>query len=205
MYLEVLTDKGKELLPFFRQLSGYYLVGGTALALQIGHRVSIDFDFFSNKPLEDTLFVKVEKIFAGKKLEISVNNADELTVFIDGIKVSIIYYPFGLLLPLLDFENMSMASAKEIGAMKAYTVGRRGNFKDYVDLYYILSEGVDTIEGIISSAERKYKDVFNTRLFLEQLVYFKDLQGMELKFLKKQVTLKDLDIFFQNEVKKIEL
>lgn len=100
---------------------------------------------------------------------------------------------------------MSMASAKEIAAMKAYTIGRRGSFKDYIDLYYILSEGIDTIDGIILSAERKYKDIFNTRLFLEQLVYFKDLQDMDLKFLKKQVTLKDLDIFFQNEVKKIDL
>ena len=89
--------------------------------------------------------------------------------------------------------------------MKAYAIGRRGSLKDYVDIYFILFQKIDTINGIIDNAEKKYGEAFNARLFLEQLVYFKDVAGSELKFLRQKVTPSDLESFFQTEIKKLKL
>lgn len=97
------------------------------------------------------------------------------------------------------------ADVRDIAAMKAYTIGRRGSFKDYVDLYYIIKEGADELKNIILNAEKKYANAFNTRLFLEQLVYFKDIKDIQLQFLKKKISPTEAEEFFQKEVKKINL
>ena len=94
---------------------------------------------------------------------------------------------------------------KETGASKAYVIGRRGDFKDYVDLYYILSEGHSSLDEIVNLAEVKYQNEFNSRLFLEQLVYLEDIEESQLIFLKRQVTKKELERFFNETVKSIRL
>ena len=71
---------------------------------------------------------------------VSVNNPDELTVFINGVKITFLRYPFSLQNKLIDYNGIKLMNAKEIAATKAYTVGRRGTIKDYVDLYFIISE-----------------------------------------------------------------
>jgi|SRR3989344_359461 len=205
MHQEVLTKKAKELFPLFGQFREFYLAGGTALALELGHRVSVDFDFFSKKQIDSDFLPVLEKYFKGRQVFPIVNNADELTVSIDAVKTTFLFYPFPLLFHLVDFGGMKLASAKEVAAMKAYAIGRRGSLKDYVDIYFILFQKIDTINGIIDNAEKKYGEAFNARLFLEQLVYFKDVAGSELKFLRQKVTPSDLESFFQTEIKKLKL
>ena len=73
-----------------------------------------------------------------------------------------------------------MASVQEIAVQKAYTIGRRGEYRDYFDLYTILQENVMTLNTIIKTAEDKYGNIFNSKLFLEQLVYFDDLLTLEI-------------------------
>jgi hypothetical protein len=86
MHQEVLTKKAKEILPALRNFNDFYLAGGTALALQIGHRISVDFDLFLEKEIDKNLFSKIKKIFNGNEIVLFVNNSDELTVFVDGPK-----------------------------------------------------------------------------------------------------------------------
>ena len=76
-----------------------------------------------------------------------------------------------------------MLSPQEIAATKAYTIGRRGKWKDYVDLYTCLTKGVTTLSDVITNAQKKYEGAFNDRLLLEQLVYVSDLDdvaGLEM-------------------------
>ena len=205
MKLEVLTEAGKDILPSLGKFEDFYLAGGTALALQIGHRISVDFDLFSEKEISKNLLAKVKRVFENKTVISSVNNPDELTVFINGVKTTFLRYPFPVKNKLLDYNGIKLLDAKEIASTKAYTIGRRGTIKDYVDLYFVLSEKVSFLDEIMEMAKSKFGNEFNDRLFLEQLVYFNDIEEAKILFLKKPVSKKELEEFFKTEVGKIKI
>lgn len=206
LHLEVLTPQAKTLWPRLPEFGDdYYLAGGTALALQLNHRQSFDFDLFSKNPIPRNQLVKVEKIFTGDIVTPSTNNRDELTVLIRGVKCSFIHYPFPLLFPLLNEEGLQLLSAHEIAATKAYTIGRRGAWKDYIDLYACLTTGVTTLEQVIGDAQKKYADVFNDRLFLEQLVYLDDLDDTQGLREKTKHTPGELQAFFKKAIADLHL
>ena len=98
-----------------------------------------------------------------------------------------------------------MFNIKEIAVSKAYTVGRRGSYKDYIDLYYIISENYSNLDEIIEISEKKYKDEFNSRLFLEQLIHLDDLLEEKIIFLKDKINKELLKDFFEKEIKKVIL
>jgi len=204
MHQEALTEPAKKLLPKFRNFTDFYLAGGTALAIQLGHRVSVDFDFFSFKEIDINLLQFVEQIYAEYPKNVLVNNKSELTLIIGETKITFLHYPFLLLYPLIEWEGIKLITLKEIAVMKAYTIGRRGTFKDYVDLYYILKSGV-IIQDIMTDAEKKYEHAFNSRLFLEQLVYLDDISDTEIIFLKSRVSKQNIEDFFIDQIKQIKL
>lgn len=92
-----------------------------------------------------------------------------------------------------------------IAVMKAYALGRRATYKDYVDLYFILREGHTSLTSIIRTTKRIYGDEFGVRLFLEQLVYLKDVREEAIRFLKKPPTKTEIEKFFRQEIKKMKL
>lgn len=205
MHPEVLSDKGREIFPALKNFKDFYLAGGTGLSLQIGHRISIDFDLFSSKEIPKSLLDKARKVFSGKSVIPSVNNTDELTVFIDDIKVTFLKYPFPVLFNLVDYKGVKLLNLKEIAVTKAYTIGRRGSYKDYIDLYFVIKENYSSLNEIIEIAEKKYKEEFNSRLFLEQLIYFEDIEDIEIIFLKDRVDKHEVEKFFEERVKEIKL
>ncbi len=81
--------------------------------------------------------------------------------------------------------------------MKAYTLGRRRSFKDYVDLYVIFLEKIISLGLVISDAKQKYKDAFNDRLFLEQLLYTDDIEDEEILWIMKSRTKEEMKGFFK--------
>ena len=187
MRQEALTNKGQEIFSWLENFKDYYLAGGTALALQIGHRISVDFDLFYSENIPKDLLRKIKTIFKQSPVAVSVNNPDELSVFIDGTKISFIKYPFPVLLPFVEINSVKLLSVKELAATKSYTIGRRGSFKDYVDLFFILQEGHSSLEEILDLAEKKYGEEFNGRLFLEQLTYTQDVEDAEIILLKNKL------------------
>jgi len=168
-------------------IKDYYLAGGTALAMQINHRRSVDLDFFSLekinvKKISDYLY----RCFPEPQVKILFRKTDQLDTNINGVKTSFIYYPFKLIHGLVDGENISsdfcslkMASPQEIALMKAYTIGRRTSFRDYVDIYYLILKNLTTIARIIRECDQKYilerERVFSGKLFLQQLKYTEDI------------------------------
>lgn len=205
MHPEALNEEGKKLFPYFGRFSDFYLAGGTALALQIGHRISVDFDFFSQKEIPEHLLDELKKTFVQYQINVSVNNPEELTIFLNETKITFVKYLFPVIKNFFELEGVKLLSIEEIGTTKAYVIGRRGDFKDYVDLYYILSEGHSSLNKVINLAEEKYRNEFNSRLFLEQLVYLEDIEESQLIFLKKQLTKKGLENFFTEAVKDMVL
>jgi len=206
MHPEALGGEGKKLFPLLKNFPEFYLAGGTALALQISHRLSADFDFFSPQPIERSLLTKVKKIFADCQVSPSVNNPDELTVFVDGVKITFLKYPFPLLAKLIKFKGIKILRAKEIGVTKAYVIGRRGSYKDYVDLYFIFKKRIASLAETINLAAKKYGSDFNSRLFLEQLLYLEDVKDLKISFLgQKQISKEEISRFFKKEIKNLEL
>lgn len=203
LHLDILDKTRQEIFQKTIPLvTDFILAGGTALSLQIAHRESYDFDFFSEKPLSKNLLEKLSTTITIK--EVLVDSADELTFLnSNDIKFTFLYYHFVPHYETLEFGNgLKMFSIKEIAIKKAYTIGRRGAYRDYFDLYTILKGDYITLHEIITIAEKVYKGLFNSKLFLEQLVYFKDLPNFEIVPVKDE-TIPSPDIvkkYFENLV-----
>jgi hypothetical protein len=93
-----------------------------------------------------------------------------------------------------------MLSVREIGSTKAYSIGRRGTYKDYVDLYFILSGGYATLAEIIHMAEKKFGAEFNSRLFTEQLLFMDDIEDYKIDFLDAHVLPAEIRELFKREI-----
>lgn len=181
IHLDILDTERQNLLthlsPF---LKGFVLGGGTALALQLNHRKSFDFDFFSVSPLEKNFLEKLSRAISVKN--ISVDTTDELTFFTENdIKITFLYYPFSHAFPIIKInERLRLFSVKDIAIKKAYTIGRRGEYRDYFDVYTILNEKCLDLPELISLTKKVYGSIFSEKNFLAQLVYFEDMLSFDI-------------------------
>lgn len=126
MYQNVLSRKQKEIIRNLDFLSkNFYLAGGTGLALHLGHRTSVDFDFYT---LKHFTAEKILPDFQKKFKKIAVRRAikDTLILTAEGVELSLFYYPYQLLKPLILLETVRLASAEDIGAMKIAAITQRG-------------------------------------------------------------------------------
>lgn len=188
MYTSVLDGEGLKVLHRLGESTlakEYYLAGGTALALQIGHRRSYDLDFFllsSNAERIDGAEISdhIRKIFGMQQSMETLRQIDQSQWTIHGTKVTFLAYPFPLQYDPVRFGNIRLADPREISLMKAYALGRRATIRDYVDLFFLLKERIIDLDEIIRHANRKFviagERVFSTRLFLSRLVYTADLE-----------------------------
>jgi len=200
--LELLPPKHQEvLLKVGKALKNFRLSGGTALMLQIRHRLSKDLDFLTNKPLN---FEKIEKDVAKaiQKIPKVVHaSSDQVNMLIGDVNVSFVYYPFETLDTRLIEKDLSVTKIRDIASEKAYAIGRRAIWRDYVDLYFVISKGYMGIEEIIRDCERRYGEAFSNKLFLNQLIYFEDLKIEAITFIERSVETKDIMIFFEKLVR----
>lgn len=142
MHTEILNTTQKKILPgMAAALSGMdlYLAGGTALALQAGHRPSIDFDFFSRKIGDPE---KMYKMLRAVDLDFTILSESFETVYldIDSVQVSFIGYDYPMLQPPLVWDDyqLRLAAIDDIACMKLSAVTNRGIRKDFIDLHYII-------------------------------------------------------------------
>lgn len=151
------------------QFSDLRLVGGTALALQLGHRHSVDIDLFGDHDLRDTDISFALSLF-GKVEELSKSNSIKIQL-VDGVKVDIVKYRYAWLDPVVEIEGIRMASLRDIGAMKISAISQRGSKKDFIDLYFLLKHY--TLKEIITFYNEKITDG-NEWMALRSLPYFSD-------------------------------
>ncbi|KKW24710.1 MAG: hypothetical protein UY70_C0005G0033 [Candidatus Kaiserbacteria bacterium GW2011_GWB1_52_6] len=182
-------------------LGNMYLAGGTSLALQIGHRRSVDLDFFSTMPIKKSLRSEIEKRFAS--VIPIVQSGDELTVMVDDVKLTALHYPFVLLYEKVKTPTVPLASVADIASMKAYTLGRRQSLKDYVDLHAILVRDIISLSSIIADAQKKYGDAFNDRLFCEQLLFTDDLENEPIDWIGESISKDDMKPLFKMKITEV--
>lgn len=178
MYLPILSANQSELLSFIKQFnSAYYLAGGTAIALQLGHRQSEDFDLFSYRPLNKEKINRILKTWPFN-VELLYQDPDQQDVMINNVKCTFLYYPY-LIAHEVKLENfLTMPSLIDLGAMKVLSMARRSKWKDFVDLYFLLKEHF-SIPELIGRAEKYFPGQVTEKLFRSQLAYHGDIDFTE--------------------------
>lgn len=177
-----------------------FLSGGTALALQIKHRKSYDFDIFVSKAITNTFKSKIAKTFGSVKYY--VETGDQLSFETeDKIGVTFVRYEFALLRKPIATTSISLAPVVDIAADKAYTIGRRAVWRDYVDIFWLIKESITNISTIASCAEKKFKGQFNEVQFLEQLTYFNDIKIVPVEFISKEYSPGEIKLTLEQAVR----
>ena len=197
MHPEILSTEQKEIFKELTFLSdqGFYLAGGTALALQLGHRTSVDFDFYIPKHFDSAKLATEFTQRFGEEIKINQQTEDTLKITIRNTWASFFYYPYELIRLLRDFEGIKLSSVEDIAAMKAIAVVQRGRKRDFFDIYYLV-KGIG-FERLIFHTLEKYPN-YEVPLILKALSYFDDAD--------KETENGRIDIFDKNltweEVKK---
>jgi len=167
--------KAIQSVPEFKTLK---LVGGTNLALQIGHRKSVDIDLFGNLEIDSTLIVKKLKKIGDVKV-ISLSKTINI-FFLNNIKVDIVNYPYKWLNNPIIFDKINLASLNDIAAMKLSAITNRGSKKDFIDLFFLLKKR--SLKQMLFLYLQKYSEG-NEFLVLKSLGYFDDADQEPMPFM----------------------
>lgn len=207
MYWEILDAKRLDNIPklsFLREY-GFYLAGGTALALQFGHRDSIDFDFFTEQDFDKEQITNlILENFAGvTKVQ---DELGTLTFIIEqDIKISFFKYRYKLLEHTIHTDYIDIASISDIACMKLNAICNRNTLKDYVDLFVIFKKV--TLVDLLVLVKNKIPEL-DTMLILKSLVYFDDIIQEPIIFKSEVITLEEIKEYitkvvfdYQNNIK----
>jgi hypothetical protein len=203
IYWETISAEMLEAMRHFGQskIAGkFYLAGGTALALQIGHRHSIDLDFFS--PTEDIPGIRpqLDSALGGILADSAWGN---LVYLVKGVRVGFYGYGFALVAPTTKIGDIQFASIEDIALMKLDALLSRASRKDFYDLYFIAQ--TISLSSIFQKAPQKYPSVrdFESQA-VKRLVYFENAEHESDPMLIKPVAWDDVKKFFIEEARKIQ-
>jgi hypothetical protein len=175
-------------------LKSSYLAGGSALALQLGHRKSYDFDFFTPQALlAKDLAAQLAAI--GKFSVTLLEPPHTLLGVFNEIKFSMFRYGYPLINPLKPFQNVELASVADIAAMKLTAISGRATKRDYVDLFVIAKR--HPVDHILRWYEKKFGDLGNNlSVIIKALGYFEDAETDEMPQMLTPVSWDEVKAFF---------
>ena len=178
---------------------GWYLAGGTALALQFGHRQSVDLDFFTSSKTFDEKGVAEILNETGKWETTSISRGTLYGKFLNA-KVSFISYPFFMpTKPFLQAGTVSIITPPNVAAMKIVAISQRGKKRDFIDLYWI-SQHVQPLWESIQQTEQQYSVSQNPNHLLKSLTYFEDAEDDPMPDLFFKTSWVEIKKYFQYEV-----
>jgi hypothetical protein len=153
-----------------------YLAGGTAVALHLDHRRSVDLDWFGQDVIDDPLQLADEIRARGISFNIVSTDAGTLHGIVDGVQVSLLNYRYPPLEPIIECESLAcdLASLLDLATMKLAAVEHRGSKKDFIDVYAIATERVP-LSTMIAAYQRRYS-VSDIGRLLCSLTYFDDAE-----------------------------
>lgn len=155
-------------------VDSWTMAGGTALALQLGHRYSEDLDFFRHETFDvDTLISRLAQV---GKVRIQSRTTDTLHTLLNDLRISFLTAQAPLLFPGTLYRGMTLADPRDIAVMKLIAIGGRGSRKDFIDLYFIL-QGGSSLEGIFALIRQRFTNIdYNEYHLLKSLVWFDDAE-----------------------------
>lgn len=187
LQLDAVPTGTLDILEYFANLpcmKGFYLVGGTSLALQIGHRLSIDLDFFSDTK-KDMLEIENELLFI-EGIKLNKSSAYALFLEYKGVKIDILNYPYKFISEPILHKGITLCNIDDICAMKLKTAMNRGAKKDFYDIYFLLQQ--TTLANMFELFEEKYTNITPVAI-LKSLTYFEDAEETETPVLLKEKSL----------------
>jgi hypothetical protein len=179
-------------------LKAAYLAGGSALALHLGHRYSLDFDFFTPKSFNaKRLVIELNKLGNFKKETIA---ADTILGSFNSVKFSYFLYPYPLVKKTESYLHLQIVAPADIAAMKLAAIVDRGTKRDFIDLYFIIKKKY-SLETIFSFYDKKYQKLAeNVYSILKSLRYFEDAEESAMPKMIKKVFWEEVKSFFEKEV-----
>ena len=208
MHTEVLPETSGELLATLTsrgttEFHGWVLAGGTGLALQLGHRISEDFDFFCTREVDTVaLFDRLREVATCETL---YSDEHTLTVLVDGVKLSFFQVRDPFLFAATPFSFFGVADLRDIGLMKLQAVTNRGSRKDFVDLFTLLKTG-PSLSDYLQLLPRKYgPGRLNPYQVATSLTYFDDAEAEPLPRMLEPFEWSACKEFFIREVRALVL
>ena len=202
MYEKAITKNTKGVLETL-SVSGitkdFYLAGGTALAFYFGHRFSVDLDWFSEEFNYSVSFRR--KLEHLGKLSIDSESEDTFNGVLDNVKISFFEYPYPLISPKRKYQkDVYLAGVPDIAAMKLEAMSRRGSYKDFIDIYFLLERY--SIAELLGFVRKKFVNIdYNEIHLLKALTYFKDAEGTAMPKLIKSISWREITGVISNKVK----
>lgn len=184
------------------KLSNFYLAGGTALALHLGHRRSVDLDFFTAQAFnEDALIAAFQKL-----PELAILSKSEQTVYLhlSKTKVSFIGYHYPMLFPLDYFEELAVADVRDIAAMKMSALASRGSRRDFVDVYFVARQY--GLPSLLELFRQKFAKANYSILHLRKaLTYFADADKEPMPDMLGSLSWNEVKEYFLHEVSHLDI
>jgi len=201
-YLDRLDPARQEV---FKQLAAFsnqfILAGGTAMMLQIGHRLSYDFDCFSEATLNHDAILRQAKRIFGSQIRPHIRTDEILSIkTLNNIEVTFVSHPFPILKKPVKTSSIPLFHLDDLAANKTHTIGRRPAWRDYVDLFFLLKWKLYNIGKLVKLAEQKFIGEFHDKLFLQQLTYYSDLEIVPTVFLKETYKTEEIKTFLEQQV-----
>ena len=180
--------------------SRFYLAGGTGLALQLGHRRSVDLDFFLGEDFDvDAVVQKIQRLD-----DFSLVSKSPGTIYanIEKTKVSFIAYVYPMLFPLRQFLGAKVADPRDIGCMKLSAIASRGTKRDFVDLYILARQyGLDQI--LIWFQKKFVRTNYSMVHVLKSLTYFEEAEQDPMPDMLVFLSWDDVKKFFARDAARL--
>lgn len=187
----------KNIMAIF-ELSGFNLAGGTSLALQIGHRLSVDLDFFGNRPFETQEILDLLQPVG--QVRILSQSKNILVLNVEGVKVDFVNYRYPLIREVVHIEGLRLLDLPDIAAMKLAAIAGRGRKKDFIDIYFLLKKY--SLAQLFEFYNAKYEDgsIF---MVSRSITYFDDADKDEDLMIFKKISWQTIKETILKEVQKL--
>lgn len=206
LFWNTITNDMRLVLNEFSQnaiANSFYLGGGTALSLQIGHRLSVDLDFFT--PNEDIPIIRptLENSLSNLHATLADSSWGNLVYLAKNVRVGFYGYGFPLIAPLIEIEGIRLASIEDIALMKLDAMLSRAARKDFYDLYFICK--TIPLKKLFEKADQKFPSIrdFETQA-TKRLVYFENAENESEPSMLDNVAWQTVKEFFIKQAKVIE-
>lgn len=193
-FVETLPKNTATLITMFQDkkpafLKDFYLSGGTALSLQIGHRESEDLDFFNKESFDPQKLQR--NLLEYGKLEQTEISEGTVNTFLNGVKLQFLEYQYDLIKLPVEWGSIKLSSIQDIACTKLQTIGARGSKKDFIDLYYLL-DGY-SLSRLFKLMGGKYKKIeYSKTHIMKSLVYFKDAEQQPMPRMHKDISWEEV-------------
>jgi hypothetical protein len=193
LHPEVLVPSQQTLFSRSAEISrkwGAYLAGGAAAALQLGHRRSVDFDWFTQNTLPPSQILKdLESLQL--PIDVRQNNEGTFLAQVGGVDFSVFRYRYGLVGTPIEFEGCQLASLEDIAAMKMTAIVQRAVKRDYVDLYVFFKVGNLSLSQVVTTMGEKFPGL-DPSMALRAMTYFEDVEKQPMPVMLAKISWADV-------------